>query len=122
MPIFCQVNDDRVFALNFSQEFDIRRIYQSSPITDEEHFFDFASGIGLKGYQKFLFSNFAHKLMHALPNKENSAKRDEIGESLAQVFRFYQRSGHQPKYSGANAKMSEQKDRLAVLEDSVAAR
>jgi len=83
MPIFCQVDDNRVFALNFSREFDIRRIYQSSPVTDEEHFFDFAQGIGLKGYQKFLFSNFSHRLMHALPDSQNGSKRADIGQSLA---------------------------------------
>ena len=48
-PIITQINKNRVFALNFSNEFEIERTC-STNFTREEFFYDYAVGIGMKGY------------------------------------------------------------------------
>jgi len=48
-PVILQINKNRVFALNFSHEFEIDRKI-SHDCTKEEYFYDFAQGIGMKGY------------------------------------------------------------------------
>ena len=61
-----QVNNDKTFALNFSDKFSVNR-GESRDIKLEEHYYDFAKGVGLKGYERFFFPNFAHRMQHALP-------------------------------------------------------
>ena len=68
-PIILQVNDDKSFALNFSNQFQVGR-GESRDIKLEEHYYDFAKGVGIKGYEKFFFPNFAHRMQHALPNNK----------------------------------------------------
>lgn len=60
--------------MNFSHETSIEQV--DSKANDEERFFTFASGIGLKGYQRFLYGNFAHGIMNSLPNKKLLNKSD----------------------------------------------
>ena len=43
----------------------------SEDIQEEEHFYDFAKGVGLKDYEKFFYSNLAHQVMKGLPNKQD---------------------------------------------------
>lgn len=64
-----QVNNDKTFALNFSDKFFVDR-GESRDIKLEEHYYDFAKGVGLKGYERFFFPNFAHRMQHALPNNK----------------------------------------------------
>lgn len=86
-PVILQINKNRVFSLNFSQEFEIDR-KTSHNCTKEEYFYDFAVGIGMKGYQKYFLPNFACRLMEALPKGTKSYSSQEIGDSLATVFRY----------------------------------
>jgi len=67
-PVLLQVNGDRTFALNFTDEFKVQRDV-SNDIHEEEHFYDFAKGVGLKDYEKFFYSNLSHHVMKALPKK-----------------------------------------------------
>ena len=69
-PVLLQVNGDRTFALNFTDEFKVQRDV-SNDITEEEHFYDFANGVGLKDYEKFFYSNLSHQVMKSLPNKRD---------------------------------------------------
>ena len=53
-PVLVQINDDRVFALNFTEEMQIQnRLDGTQPIHEEEHYYDFARDIGLRGYELF---------------------------------------------------------------------
>ena len=81
-PVLLQVNKTRIFAMNFSQEFEVERT-SSKDITSEEYYFDFASGIGLKGYQKYFLPSFAFKLMQMLPKNKAEVTGQEVGSSIA---------------------------------------
>ena len=69
-PILLQLSNDRVFALNFSQEYSISNEEQRKKITNEEHYFDFAKGIGFKNYELFSLPYFSEALMNALPKNK----------------------------------------------------
>jgi len=56
-------------------------------IKEEEHYYDFARGIGYKGYELFSQSLLAYKLMVSLPPKQEMNK-DDIAESMKTVLRY----------------------------------
>ena len=87
-PILLQVNGDKVFALNFTNEFKVTR-ETSNNIKEEEHYYDFAKGVGLNDYEKFFFSNFAHHMQHALPQHKSLLSAQEVANSLAMCLRYY---------------------------------
>ena len=69
-PVLCQIDGERTYALNFSQEYQIEaRQDRERNIKDEEHYFDFARDLGLKGYDLFALPYFSHKLINSLPPK-----------------------------------------------------
>lgn len=47
-PVLCQVNSSHVFAINFSLETMISQV--DSELRDEQLYFEFASGVGLKAH------------------------------------------------------------------------
>lgn len=77
-----------MFALNFTDEFKITRTV-SNDIKEEEHYYDFAKGVGLKDYEKFFFSNFSHHLQHALPQKKEMLSKQDVADSLGLCLRYY---------------------------------
>ena len=83
-----QVNNDKTFALNFSDKFQVDR-GESRDIKLEEHYYDFAKGVGLKGYERFFFPNFAHRMQHALPNNKPLMTSQEVIDSLGLTLRYY---------------------------------
>ena len=92
IPFLKSINNDKVFALNFTDEFKVER-ETSNDIKEEEHYYDFAKGVGLKGYEKFFFPNFAHHMQHALPRKEVLTSQ-EVANSLALCLRYYTDKGY----------------------------
>jgi hypothetical protein len=107
-PILCQINQSRIFAINFSHETSIEHV-DNKP-NDEERFFRFASGIGLKGYQRFLYGNFAHGIMNALPGNKLLTKAD-IQKSISQIALYHQEVGYQVKGSLTSEQLSSLKQR-----------
>ena len=77
-----------MFALNFTDEFRAEREV-SNDIKEEEHYYDFAKGVGLKGYEKFLFPNFAHRMQHALPQNKELLTSQDVADSLALCMRYF---------------------------------
>ena len=73
-PLLCSVNGTHFFAINFSHETNISR--DDNDPRDEEAYYRFARGIGMKGFAGTASSNFAHKLMNALPKKNDISKQD----------------------------------------------
>lgn len=73
-PILCQINDKRVYAINFSHEQKFEN--NSTKVFDEENFFNYAAGIGLKGYSRYFYSNFSFKIMNALPKQKTLSNSD----------------------------------------------
>ena len=92
-PVLLQINNDKTFALNFSDQFKVNRD-ESRDIKHEEHYFDFAKGVGLRGYEKFFFPNFAHRLQHALPMHKELLSSQEVIDSLGLTLRYYSDKGH----------------------------
>lgn len=118
-PILCQINSTRTFALNFSLETQIEQV--DSHYLDEEQFFEFASGVGLKGYQRFLYGNFAHKMMNTLPRSEQINKQ-QISESIAQVLRYYTYRGYKVEGSLTELSLHSIKQRAISLSNDIANR
>ena len=56
-------------------------------IHEEEHYFDFARDIGLKGYELFALPYFAHKLMKSLPPKKQLTQ-PEIADGISTALRY----------------------------------
>ena len=56
-------------------------------IHEEEHYYDFARDIGLRGYELFSQPYFAHKLMQSLPPGKELTSQD-ISEGMKCVFRY----------------------------------
>ena len=69
-PVLLQLAGDRVFALNFSAAYSISNEDQRKKITNEEHYYDFAKGIGFKNYELFSLPYFSEALMNALPKNK----------------------------------------------------
>ena len=116
-PVLLQINDDRIFAINFSQEYAISRGNDhSSAIHDEEHYFDIARDIGLKGYELFSLPYFAHKLMQALPPKQELSSTD-VTNSLTQVLRYMTTKNPEGNKWTSRASLSSAMTNLNSLED-----
>ena len=115
-PVLLQVNNDKVFALNFTDEFKVER-EASNDIKEEEHYYDFAKGVGLKDYEKFFFPNFAHHVQHALPQKKELLTSQEVANSLALCLRYYTDKGFtKAGLAQSKAPIQEITKRLAQLQ------
>ena len=95
-PVFCCVNNTHVYALNFSRETSIRDNHQDG-IKDEEYYFDFASSVGLKGYQRYFYSAFSHKFINALP-RNRGITRDDLNSTMSQVLHHFRAKGFESHY------------------------
>jgi len=114
-PVLLQINDERIFALNFSTQYKIEsRLENEQKIYEEEYYFDFARDIGLNGYQKYSLPYISHKMMHALPPKMELSTAD-LESSLTTVMRYMSRSTEQHK----NERFSDAKSHLDNLEMQV---
>jgi hypothetical protein len=72
-PILCQLNGCHVYALNFSYETLVSQV--DNELEDEQHYYEFASGVGLKGFQRFFYSNFSHRFINSLPEQNQNYSR-----------------------------------------------
>ena len=115
-PILCQVNEKRIFALNFSQETSIEQI--DNKYYDEQKYHSFASGVGLKGYQRFFYGNFSHRLMNALPQKTHLSKTDVV-DSIAQVCRYYTDINYQVDGSHTGKNLGDMKAKAVALANEI---
>lgn len=88
-PIVCQVDGERIFSLNFTNEFVVERQINKE-ILREEFYHDFALGIGLKGYQRTILPSFAHKLMSSLPKNKEVVSSKEVGQSIDFAMRYFE--------------------------------
>jgi len=90
LPLLLQVNNDKVFALNFNDQVVSQDKGAAGwSIKDEEHYFDFGEGVGLRGYEKFLLPHFSHRLIHCLPDKQTFSS-EELGQSLGTTLSYFQ--------------------------------
>ena len=117
-PVLLQINDNRTFAVNFSPDYRIEKRHERHlSIKEEEHYYDFARGIGYKGYELFSQSLLAYKLMVSLPPRQEMNK-DDIAESVKTVLRYlHPKDAHETSarnFSGI-------KQRLDQLEAEVSA-
>ena len=87
-PVLLQLANDRIFAINFSQAWSISNEEQRNKISSEEHYFDFAKGIGFKNYELFSLPYFSEALMNALPKNKKELSKDEIADSMTTVLRY----------------------------------
>ena len=85
-------------------------------IRDEEHYYDFARDLGLKGYDLFALPYFSHKLINALPPKKEMTK-EEIFDSMTDVMRYLTSSGQNKMDSYLNVEGTQAK--LEELENQV---
>ena len=85
---------------------------------DEEKFFNFAAGVGLKGYQRFLYGNFSHRLMNSLPRRERLTK-DDVAQSIAQISRYYTSIGYQVEESHSAKALDPLRKRAVNLANEV---
>jgi polyhydroxyalkanoate synthesis regulator phasin len=85
LPIICQIDDKRIFALNFSKEFEVER-QRSFDNNSEECYYDLAKGIGLKKFEQKLLPSFAFKLMESLPG-QGEFTGVQVGQSIGNVLR-----------------------------------
>jgi len=86
--VLLQVNDERIFALNFSMQYRIAsRDTSDQSIYDEETYSDYARDIGLNGYKRFALPYISHKIMKALPPKKALSSAD-VQSSLTTVMRY----------------------------------
>jgi hypothetical protein len=85
LPIICQIDDKRIFALNFSKEFEVER-QRSFDKNSEEFYYDLAKGIGLKKFEQKLLPSFAFKLMQSLPC-QGTFNGVQVGQSIGNVLR-----------------------------------
>lgn len=76
-PVLCSVNDTHIYAINFSHGTKISK--DDDDPRDEEAYFKFARGIGMKGFAGSASSSFAHKLMNTLPHQADFSKADLSG-------------------------------------------
>lgn len=114
-PVLLQINNERIFALNFSTQYKIQnRDKSESKIFEEEFYFDFARDIGIHGYQKYSLPYISHKMMNALPKKQQITTAD-IEDSLTAVMRYMSRS----QEDVITDKISDDKTRLDQLEAQV---
>ena len=114
-PVLLQINNERIFALNFSTQCKIEnRDKSQSKIFDEEFYFDFARDIGIHGYQKYSLPYISHKMMNALPPKQEMTTAD-IENSLTAVMRYMSRSTDK----NVTDKIADDKTRLDQLEAQV---
>ena len=80
--------NDRIFALNFSEAWKISNEEQRNKVSNDEHYFDFAKGIGFKNYELFSLPSFSQALMNALPKNKKELSKDEIADSMTTVLRY----------------------------------
>lgn len=98
-PILCYINNTHMYAFNFSFETSIAE--KDNTIHDEMHYFEFASGIGLKEYQRYFYAQLAHKYISALP-EDKPITREELNNSMTQVLHHYKMKEYNHKYAHPN--------------------
>lgn len=65
-----QINDDRIFAINFCPDLTIAsRDLKEDDIHNEKHYFDYAEDIGYRGHELYSLPYLSYKMMVALPPK-----------------------------------------------------
>lgn len=119
-PILLQINKKRIFALNFSEEFEVER-KSSKDVTSEEYYYDFASGIGLKGYQRYFLPNFAARLMNSLPESKQEVSGKEVGHGIAHVLRYMENKHYRNDLGNTNERLDHLQTRVEELRPTVAA-
>ena len=105
-PIICQVNKNRLYAVNFSDEIEISK--RNTSIKDQEHYFDFAYGLGLKKYELFSLSYLSHRLQMSLPDNKKTLTKDDVNQGIANSI----------NYLSGKAYMQEEKDLNVFSKDT----
>ena len=75
-----------MYAINFCDQLVIDGRLES--IKDQEHYFDFAHGLGMKNYDLQAFSHLAHRLQHSLPDTKEKLSRDDINQHMAETVSY----------------------------------
>lgn len=81
-PILCQVDNNRVYAINFCDELTINH-RELTDIKDQEHYFDFANSLGMRGYGLHSFSYLSQRLQMSLPAGESHLSKHQINGQIA---------------------------------------
>ena len=114
-PVLLQLNDERVFALNFSDQYEIsNNSSRDGSIYDEETYYDYSRDIGLNGYQKHALPQMSQKIMRALPPKEQLTSAD-LQSSLKTVMRHMTRSSGSTTLDMFDLSKSRLDERLAEI-------